>query len=105
MLFDYTEAKNETAAKKQARKDLSDLFYEFLMEKFGDEEGRVGYVGNNEIGFAFGIVKDKDDCPVYMVATVKPVIKQYQDHIGDKRTTEAYDFDQAMQDYAEENKK
>jgi hypothetical protein len=101
MWFDYTKAKNETAAKKQAREDLSALLFDFLKEKFG-EEGQVAYVNKNEIGFTFGDVIDKDGCPVYMVATVKPVIKNYQEHSGDKRTTEAFDFDQAVQDFTEE---
>lgn len=101
MWFDYREAKNETAAKNQARQDLSTLLFEFLQQQFG-EEGQVAYIGKNEIGFTFGDVIDKDGCPVYMVATVKPVIKNYQAHSGDKRPSEAFDFDQAAQDFAEE---
>ena len=57
-MFDYTQSKNETAAKIQARKDLTSLFYEFLKEKFGDD--KVGYVDSNTIGFIFGIVNDRD---------------------------------------------
>ncbi len=101
MLLDYTQAVNETAAKNQARKDLSEMLFEFLKEKFG-EDGQVGYVGKNEIGFVFGTVIDKDGFTVDMVATVKPVIKNYQAHNGEKRPSEAFDFDQALQDFAEE---
>ena len=101
MLFDYTGAKNETAAKKQARADLSALLFDFLKEKFG-EDGQVAYIGKSEIGFVFGTVIDKDGFTVDMVATVKPVIKNYQAHAGEKRPSEAFDFDQAAQDFAEE---
>lgn len=100
-MFDYTNAKNETAAKKQARADLTALFYDFLVEKFGNEN--VGMVENNTIGFAFGTIVDKEGFTVDMIATVKPVIKNYQPHIGEKRVTEAFDFDQARQDYIEEH--
>lgn len=96
-MFDYTTAKNETAAKKQARIDLTNLFLEFLKEKFGEDS--VGMVDKNTIGFIFGTVNDNDGCPCDMVATVKPVIKNYQDHVGSKRQTEAYDLFQAIADY------
>ena len=89
-MFDYTNSKNETAAKKQARKDLTNLFLEFLKEKFGEDN--VGLVDKNTIGFIFGNVNDNDGCPCDFVATVKPIIKNYQDHTGEKRTTEAYDL-------------
>ena len=90
MLFDYTNCKNETAAKKQARIDLTNLFLEFLKEKFGEDS--VGLVDKNTIGFIFGNVNDKDGCPCDIVATIKPVIKNYQEHHGEKRDTEAYDL-------------
>lgn len=96
-MFDYTKAKNETAAKKQARIDLTQLFYEFLIEKFGKEN--VGIVDKHTVGFIFGNVNDNDGCPCDFVATVKPTIKNYQDHIGDKRQTDAYDLFQAIEDY------
>ena len=99
-MFDYTGSKNETAAKKQARADLTALFYDFLVEKFGSEN--VGMVENNTIGFAFGTIVDKEGFTVDMIATVKPVIKNYQPHVGEKRVTDAFDFDQARQDFAEE---
>lgn len=89
-MFDYAQTKNETAAKKQAREDLTALFLEFLKEKFGNEN--VGLVDKNTIGFIFGTVNDRDGYPCDMVATIKPIIKNYQDHIGEKKTTEAYDL-------------
>lgn len=97
MEFNYTEAKNETAAKKQARIDLTALFLEFLKEKFGED--KVGLVDKNTIGFIFGVVNDNDGCPCDFVATTKVTIKNYQDHIGSKRETEAFDFYQAVEDY------
>ena len=45
LTFDYTSSKNETAAKKQAREDLTTLFLKFLKEKFG--ENNVGLVDKN----------------------------------------------------------
>lgn len=90
LIFDYTASKNETAAKKQAREDLTSLFLDFLKEKFGEDN--VGLVDKNTVGFIFGNVNDKDGCPCDMVATIKPVIKNYQDHIGEIKTTEAYDL-------------
>ena len=96
--FDYTTAKNETAAKNQARADLTQLFLEFLTERFA-KRGTVAKVGKNEIAFAFGDVIDKYGYSVCMVATVKPVIKCYQAHDGENRPTEAYDIDQKAQDF------
>lgn len=89
-MFDYTKQKNETAAKKQARIDLTNLFMEYLVKEFGEENVRM--VDKNTIGFIFGNVNDNDGCPCDMVATVKPVIKNYQDHIGELKTTYAYDL-------------
>lgn len=97
MIFDYTNEKNETAVRKQARLDLAKLFEEFLVEKFGRDN--VKYVDKNTLGFIFGFVNDNDGCPCDVVATVKPVIKNYQDHIGEKRATMAFDFFQAAEDY------
>ena len=94
-MFDYTNSKNETAAKKQAREDLTALLLEFLQQKFGEEN--VGLVDKNTIGFVFGKVNDNDGCPCDMVATVKPIIKNYQDHYGDKKTTLAYDLFEEME--------
>lgn len=98
-LFDYTNAKNETAAKKQARADLTDLLVTLLKDYFGEEN--VGLVDKNTVAFIFGTVNDNDGCPCDMVATVKPTIKSYQDHNGDKRPTQAFDFYSAVEFYAE----
>lgn len=98
MFFDYTKAKNETAAKNAARLDLTQLFIEFLKERFGEEN--VGLVNKNEIGFYFGEVNDNEGFPVFMAATIKPVIKNYQDHVGTKRATKAYDLEQKIEDFA-----
>lgn len=88
--YDYTHAKNETAARNEARPELGQLFLEFLKEKFGEEN--VGYVDKDTIGFIFGEVTDNDGFPCDMAATLKFVIKQYQDHSGTKRYTPAWDF-------------
>lgn len=95
--FDYTQAKNETAAKKQARIDLTELFLKLLKEAFGEEN--VGLVDKNTIGFIFGDVNDNDGCPCDFVATIKPVIKSYQDHNGSKRQTEAFDLFEEIKAY------
>ena len=101
-LKDYSKSKNETATKNQARKEISELFYDFLVKEYGTDN--VGYVDNNTIGFICGTTVDKDGYTVDVVAQVKPIIKNYQDHCGEKRCTEAYDFDQAKSDYLEEKK-
>lgn len=95
--FDYTSLKNETAVKKQAREDLTVLFYDFLCEEFGKDD--VKMVDNNTIGFIFGNVNDKENLPCYVIATIKPIIKNYQDHYGEKKIIKAYDFFQAAEDY------
>lgn len=96
-MFDYTNAKNETAAKKQARIDLTEMFLGWLTKEFGEEN--VGLVDKNTIGFVFGTVKDNEGFECDIVATIKPTIKNYQDHIGSKRETEAFDLGQAIEDY------
>lgn len=101
--YDYTKSKNETAAKNKARADICKLFYEFLVENFGEEN--VGYVDRDTIGFVFGTVNDKDGFPCDMAATVKPVIKSYQDHVGEKRTTKAFDFYESKRVYEETGRK
>lgn len=95
--FDYTNQKTETAAKKQARIDLTAWLLEVLKKEFGEEN--VGLVDKNTIGFAFGTVNDNDGYPCDMVATIKPTIKNYQDHNGTKRPAEAFDLMQAIEDY------
>lgn len=99
-MFDYTSSKNETAAKKQARIDLTQMFLEFLKEKFGEDN--VGLVDKNTIGFAFGTVKDNEGFECDMVATIKPTIKNYQDHVGPQRETEAFDLAQEIENYKTE---
>lgn len=101
-MFDYTNAATETAAKKQARIDLTEMFLGWLTKEFGEEN--VGLVDKNTIGFAFGTVKDKDGYECDIVATIKPTIKNYQDHNGEKRQTEAFDLGQAIEDYKLEKK-
>ena len=100
--FDYTKQKNETQAKAAARIDLTNLFLEFLTERFGEEN--VGLVDKNTIGFAFGDVNDNEGCLCDMTATVSFVIKNYQDHCGTKRFTPAWDFFEAKRVYAETGK-
>lgn len=100
-MFSYLNCKNETMAKKLARKDLTKFLLELLKEQFGED--KVGMVDNNTIGFVFGEVKDKDGYLCDMVATVKPVIKNYQDHNGDKRPSIAYDFYTAKENFENEN--
>lgn len=98
-MFDYTKFQTETAAKKQAREDLANLFLKFLQKEFGEEN--VGFVDTNTVGFAFGTIKDRDGYECDLVATVKPVIKNYQDHVGEKRKLEAYDLYEEIQIFKE----
>lgn len=100
--FDYTQAKNETMAKNLGREDLTQLFLEFLVARFGEEN--AGFVDKNTVGFVFGDVNDNDGCPCDMAATVKFVIKNYQDHCGTKKYTPAWDFYEAKRVYAETGK-
>lgn len=100
--FDYTQAKNETMAKNLGREDLTQLFLEFLVARFGEEN--VGLVDKNTVGFVFGDVNDNDGCPCDMAATVKFVIKNYQDHCGTKKYIPAWDFYEAKRVYTETGK-
>jgi hypothetical protein len=100
--FDYTQAKNETMAKNLGREDLTQLFLEFLVARFGEEN--AGLVDKNTVGFVFGDVNDNDGCPCDMAATVKFVIKNDQDHCGTKKYTPAWDFYEAKRVYAETGK-
>ena len=95
--FDYSGAKNETAAKKQAREDLTAILLDFLKQRFGEEN--VDLVDKNTIGFAFGTVIDKDGYTIDMIATVKPVIKNYQVHAGKNGDIDPFDFDEARKEY------
>ena len=103
-LRDYSDAKNETAAKNACRNDLKALLFDFLVETFGAEN--VSYVENNTIGFVCGTVTDKDGYLVNMVAHIKPVIKNYQAHNAGKANcpSDAYDFDQDIQDFKDSQK-
>ena len=97
--YDYTQAKNETAAKNEARIDLTQEFLAFLIERWGEEN--VGLVDKNTIGFVFGNVNDNDGCPCDMAATVQVKIKNYQDHCGTKKYTPAWDFYEAKKVFEE----
>ena len=45
-------------AKNLGREDLTQLFLEFLVARFGEEN--VGLVDKNTVGFVFGDVNDND---------------------------------------------
>lgn len=100
--FNYTGTKNETSAKNLAREDLTKLFLEFLTQRFGEEH--VGLVDKNTVGFVFGDVNDKDGYLCDMAATLKVVIKNYQDHCGTKKYTPAWDFYEAKKVFEETGK-
>ena len=100
--FNYTGTKNETAAKNLAREDLTKLFLEFLTQRFGEEQ--VGLVDKNTVDFVFGDVNDKDGYLCDMAATLKVVIKNYQDHCGTKKYTPAWDFYEAKKVFEETGK-
>ena len=96
-MFDYTNAKNETAAKKQARIDVSNLLFKLLVKEFG--KNNVAFVDKDTVAFIFGTVNDNEGSPCDFVATVKPTLKNYQEHNGEIRHTEAYDFIEEVKSY------
>ena len=94
---DYTGYKNETQAKNAARADAMNMLKDFLIEKFGPEA--VGMIDKNTIGVIIGTVNDKDGCPCDMIVALKPTIKNYQDHSGEKAFIKAFDFVQAQKEF------
>lgn len=100
--FDYTQAKNETTAKNLGREDLAKAINEFLKERFGEEN--AGFVDKNTPAVVFGDVNDNDGCPCDMAATIKIVIKNYQDHCGTKKYAPAWDFYEAKRVFEETGK-
>lgn len=97
--YDYTGFEKETKAQAQAREDLTQLFLEFLTEKFG-KYSAVGLIDKNTIAFGCGDVTDNEGYPVFMVGSVKIQMKNYNAHVGPNRTTKAFDLDQAIQNFA-----
>lgn len=98
MKIDVADCKNLTAKKAKIRKEMTEILYEFLLEKFGDAEGDVLRIGTNEIAVAVGIDKidgfDTDVCVV-----VKPEVKSWIDSKGEKREVKAFDRFEAAENY------
>ena len=86
-MFTFT---NDSMVKNQneARAKVAEMFREFLVEKFGEEN--VSLVGSNEYAFVAGTVENKNGV-FDMVMTVKPVAKNYEDTVRSKKVVEAYD--------------
>lgn len=86
-MFTFT---NDSMVKNQneARTKVAEMFREFLIEKFGEEN--VSLVGSNEYAFVAGTVENKNGV-FDMVMTVKPVAKNYEDTVRSKKVVEAYD--------------
>lgn len=89
-MFHYEVTKDMTPAKikKLAKQDLLDLFTEFLIEKFGEENVGMLLIGSGtskkkELGFIFGdVAMDGENKP--LVGTINPTTKEFYDHKSDK---------------------
>lgn len=92
--YDYTKSKNEREAGNLARADAVAELLPFLKARFGDEQAEM--IAKDTIGFRIGPVIDKDGCPVDIVIAIKPTVKQYQEHCGEKKCSKGFDFDQAV---------
>lgn len=61
----------------------------------------MGVVDKNKIGFTFGLAKDDDGFICDVVATLTPVIMNYQEHKGKKKVIEFYDLQDEIEAYEE----
>lgn len=92
-MFNYEVTKDFTPAKVKtnAKGDLYELFTEFLVEKFGEDNVGMVQSGSDtspkrELGFIFGTVV-KDGIEIPLVATINPTVKEFYDHKSDKGKT------------------
>lgn len=92
--YDYTDKKKEREAMNAARTDAIKEVLAFLKARFGDEQADM--IEKDTIGFRIGPVINKDGCPIDLVVAIKPTVKQYQDHCGEKKYSKGFDFDQAV---------
>lgn len=104
-MFNYTVDKTNTNAKVKAtaKADLTNLFLEFLKEKFGEENTGMVRTGTttsskNEIGVRIGTVEINGE-QVDLVATINATIKEFETRSTAKKTYEAFDFEAARDAY------
>ena len=93
----YTEMKNATAVKAQARADVMEVVVAALIEKFGGDS--VKKVGNNTYGVIVGVANDSDGCPNDVIATIAPTVKEWETRRTTKKTFVKYDLDEAAAEY------
>ena len=92
---------SETACKNNAKNELFSVIEKALAEHF--ERVQMVRVGNstqtNEIGVVVGDIQDKDGFEYDLCFTVNATCKPFKDKTTAKKTTKAFDFDEAAQAY------
>lgn len=99
-MFTYKITKDFTPAKvkTQAKKDLIELFTEFLIREFGEDSVAMlqiesGTTAKRELGFIFGEVEMENGETLPITATINPTTKEFYDHTNDKgKEYKAFDF-------------
>lgn len=102
MNYELTKENTNAKIKSAAKADLIELFIQFLKKEFGDENVAMlrtgGMTKTNEIGVKIGTV-DINGEENYIVATLNPTIKEFEDRKTAKKTYTAFDFEQAAEEY------
>ena len=101
VIFNGQEFKNSTAVKSFMRDLVMSVCVKALKEEFGDE--LVKKVGSNEWGIVVGQIDD-NGCPIDVVTTLKPTVKEWADRRTAKKTYERYDLEDNAQAYEMEVK-
>lgn len=108
---DYTTMKNETAIRRQAKKDALEILYKLLADYFG-EDAVCNSLKNettkdsHEIAFCMGVAPDKDGCPMDLCFTIDPTVKPWmfktrKSKDGDVFTYKPFNLDVARAEYEE----
>lgn len=102
MKIDLLECKNLTAKKRLIRKTITEMFMDFLKEKFEENKGDVLQVGTNEIAAAVAI-DNIDGFEHDVCVLVKAEVKSWTTPAEDaKRKIEPYDRFEAAKAYEKE---
>lgn len=91
-----------TAIKAKAKADVLDIITKALVAEFGEENVGMVRTGSstqtNELGFIVGTV-EKEGYEYDLVFTVNPTCKEFEGRKTAKKVYEAFDFEEARQEY------
>lgn len=101
-MIKITKTNTITKAKTAVKADMTKLFYDFLVEKYGEDSVSMVRTGSSSpVNEICAMVEEADtDGKIYPICiTVNPTVKDWVPRVGTKKTFEAFDFFEAQSAY------